>query len=185
MKTIFKQKLDICDKQTIELPQDFKILHINEQNGVPCIWYKCTSDAPAVKLDIYCFGTGFRMDGLPSMQYIGTVMIDGYVWHFYTAPVPIVGTCGDGDKLFTSENEAAMTTIKIQPPANPPRMAISLDRQDAQLVTEALALLRCQTYKDIHQKDLTDSQLFNLGEKIGAIDRIKFIINASLPKGYE
>lgn len=91
----------------------------------------------------------------------------------------------EGDELFTSENEAAMTTIQIQPPANPPRMAISLDRQDAQLVTEALALLRCQAQKDIHQKDLTDLQLFNLGEKIGAIDRIKFFINASLPKSDE
>jgi hypothetical protein len=27
MRTIFKTKLDICDFQTVELPQDFKILH--------------------------------------------------------------------------------------------------------------------------------------------------------------
>jgi hypothetical protein len=25
------------------------------------------------------------MDNLPAMVYIGTVQIDGYVWHFYRA----------------------------------------------------------------------------------------------------
>lgn len=85
MRTIFKQKLDICDFQTIELPQDFRILHIHKQNGVPCIWYECTHDMPTVKLDIYCFGTGYRMDNLPPIDYIGTVQIDGYVWHYYRA----------------------------------------------------------------------------------------------------
>lgn len=85
MRTIFKTKLDICDFQTVELPQDFKILHIAKQNGVPCIWYECNHDMPLVYLDIYCFGTGYRMDNLPAMVYIGTVQIDGYVWHFYRA----------------------------------------------------------------------------------------------------
>ena len=83
MRTIFKQKLDICDFQTIEIPQDFNILHIGKQNGVPCIWYECESDINTVHLDIYCFGTGYRMDNLPSLAYIGTVQIDGYVWHYY------------------------------------------------------------------------------------------------------
>lgn len=83
MRTIFKQKLDICDFQTVELPQDFNILHIAKQNGVPCIWYECTSDMETVHLDIYCFGTGYHMDNLPPLTYIGTVQIDGYVWHYY------------------------------------------------------------------------------------------------------
>lgn len=85
MRTIFKTKLDICEFQTIELPQNFNILHLDKQDGVPCIWYECDSDMPIVKLDIYCVGTGYRMDGLPPMKYIGTVQIDGYVWHYYCA----------------------------------------------------------------------------------------------------
>ena len=38
MRTIFKQKLDICDCQTVELPQDYKIIHVAMQQGTPCIW---------------------------------------------------------------------------------------------------------------------------------------------------
>lgn len=85
MRTIFKQKLDICDKQVIELPLDFKMLHIGKQDGTPCLWYECDSDEQLVKLDIYGFGTGYRMDNLPPMVYIGTVQIDHFVWHYYRA----------------------------------------------------------------------------------------------------
>jgi len=85
MHTIFKQKLDIKDIQTVQLPQDFKILHLGVQQGVPTIWYECTAEMPLVYLDIYCFGTGYRMDNLPAMDYIGTVQIDCFVWHYYRA----------------------------------------------------------------------------------------------------
>lgn len=85
MHTIFKQKLDIKDIQTVQLPQDFKILHLGVQQGVPTIWYECTAEMPLVYLDIYCFGTGYLMDNLPAMDYIGTVQIDGFVWHYYRA----------------------------------------------------------------------------------------------------
>jgi hypothetical protein len=83
MKTIFKTKLDICDEQTVELPQGSRILHIGKQNGAPCIWYECDTDRPTMKVTILCFGTGYRMDDAPVMEYIGTVQIDGYVWHYY------------------------------------------------------------------------------------------------------
>lgn len=71
--------------QTVELPMDFRILHIDKQEGVPCIWYECDSETPTKKVDIYCFGTGYRMDNLPWMEYIGTVQFDGFVWHFYSS----------------------------------------------------------------------------------------------------
>lgn len=90
MRTIFKTKLDICYQQTIELPKDSIILHIDKQNGAPCIWYECSSDKPIVGLDIFCFGTGYRMNDAPPMVYIGTVQINGYVWHYYRAECAIV-----------------------------------------------------------------------------------------------
>ena len=39
MRTIFKTKLDVCDCQTVELPQDYKIIHVAMQQDTPCIWY--------------------------------------------------------------------------------------------------------------------------------------------------
>ena len=83
MRTIFKQSLEIEDKQTIQLPQHYKILHLGVQQGVPTIWYECFHDHPLVPLEIYCFGTGYNMDNLPKLDYLGTVQIDGFVWHFY------------------------------------------------------------------------------------------------------
>lgn len=74
--------------------------------------------------------------------------------------------------------------VNVQTPTHEPpqRMAIFLERQDAQLVTEALMLLRCQIQADRHYKlgELTDEQMFRLGEKMGAIDRIKFHIDSSM-----
>lgn len=89
MRTIFKTKLDICDHQTIELPQGYKIIHVDMQQDIPCIWYECTPDNPTVKVEILCFGTGFMMpdpctpDG--AIEHIGSVVThDGFlVWHFY------------------------------------------------------------------------------------------------------
>ena len=83
MRTIFKQALEIEDKQTIQLPQNYQILHLGVQQGVPTIWYECQHDHPLVSLVIYCFGTGYNMDGLPPLDYLGTVQIEGFVWHFY------------------------------------------------------------------------------------------------------
>ena len=35
MRTIFKTKLDVCDYQTVELPQDYKIIHLAMQQDTP------------------------------------------------------------------------------------------------------------------------------------------------------
>ena len=83
MHTIFKQRLDICDKQVVEMPEGASILHIDRQDGQPCIWYECDTDMPTTKVTILCFGTGYCMDDAPAMEHIGTVQIDGYVWHYY------------------------------------------------------------------------------------------------------
>lgn len=90
MRTIFKQKLDVCDVITIELPRDFRILYLAMQDGVPCIWYECHTEEPIVCLDIYCFGTGYNMDNLQTTtaKYIGTVQQNNLVWHYYVSNWP-------------------------------------------------------------------------------------------------
>ena len=89
MRTIFKQKLDVCDYQTIELPQDYEFLHLGVQAGNVCLWYQCNAEMPLKKVEIRCFGTGYKMPdfGTPdgAMKYIGTVLTEGgmYVWHYF------------------------------------------------------------------------------------------------------
>ena len=88
MRTIFKTQLKVCDQQTVQLPRGFKILDIDRQGGMPCIWYECDSEAEKVDVDIYCVGTGQNIDGISSMMYIGTVhdRSGGFVWHYYLKP---------------------------------------------------------------------------------------------------
>lgn len=38
MKTIYKYKLYVTDRQTVSMPIGSKILNIQTQKGEPCIW---------------------------------------------------------------------------------------------------------------------------------------------------
>ena len=40
MRTIFKKKLDVCDCQTVELPQDYNIIHVDMQHGTPYMMWR-------------------------------------------------------------------------------------------------------------------------------------------------
>lgn len=78
-----------------------------------------------------------------------------------------------------------MTTMQLPTNEQPQRMAIYFDRMDALLMVEALCLLRSKTQEERHWRDLSESQLRNLSEKIEAIERIKFYIDTSMPQGSE
>lgn len=38
MKKIYKYRIEVTDDQNIEMPVGAKILTVQTQNGVPCIW---------------------------------------------------------------------------------------------------------------------------------------------------
>lgn len=84
MRTVYKQVLQIEDKQIIEVPAGAKLLHVGLQNGQACIWYECETENVRESRTIYCFGTGHQMPAL-DLNYIGTViMLNGaLVFHFY------------------------------------------------------------------------------------------------------
>lgn len=67
MRTIFKTKLDVCDYQTVELPQDYKIIHVDMQQDTPCIWYECTPDMP---VEITCAIGDEMVDGHPYSEIV-------------------------------------------------------------------------------------------------------------------
>lgn len=84
MRTIYKYKLDVCDQQTVSVPQDFILLKIGVQKDSICMWGECESDMPMRTMDIRCFGTGHRIPDIP-LRYLGSAITeDGFfVWHFY------------------------------------------------------------------------------------------------------
>jgi hypothetical protein len=85
MRTIFKQTLDTVYEQTIELPEYSRILCINVQHGIPCIWYECNPNMPEEEVKIFCVGTGGELPERVGLEYLGTVLMFGgdCVFHYY------------------------------------------------------------------------------------------------------
>jgi hypothetical protein len=84
MNLIHKQKLQLVDRQVIELPADSEVLSVANQNGVICIWYKFDrvflNDTVERTVDIV--GTGNPMPEYVG-EFIGTVLMDQFVWHVF------------------------------------------------------------------------------------------------------
>lgn len=89
MKTIYKYKLDAMGSldnvvyQDVAMPAGASIIRVALQGETTCIWAICEIDAllNIKERRIRLTGTGHPVpeDG----AYIGTVDIDGYVWHYF------------------------------------------------------------------------------------------------------
>lgn len=84
MRTIYKYPLQVTDCQVIEMPIGSRILAIQMQRGVPCLW--ATVDPEEEKKEkrfIRVVGTGHELSEY--IAYIGTYqMADGaLVWHVF------------------------------------------------------------------------------------------------------
>ena len=86
MRTIYKKVLAIVGLQEVEVPKGATILHIGKQNGNPCMWYECDTDALRTTKTILCCGTGYPMPDKDDadLAYLGTVILrdDTLVLHF-------------------------------------------------------------------------------------------------------
>lgn len=81
MKTIYKYKLNVIDKQIIKTPQYGIILSVQEQDDQLCLWVQVDTEAPEVERIIRVIGTGNHLPD--NLCYIGTVQQKPYVWHIY------------------------------------------------------------------------------------------------------
>lgn len=82
MKRIYKYPLNFPNT-TLEVPRGSRVLTVQVQRGVPCVWIECDPDAELTRLSLQVFGTGHAVpDGL---RYVSTIQeADGaLVWHFY------------------------------------------------------------------------------------------------------
>lgn len=86
MKTIHKYPLEISDKQTIKMPSGAKVVAIQCQNDIPCIWAEVETDNPMMNRRIHIFGTGGPIE-TENLKYLGTVQQygGGLVWHIFQA----------------------------------------------------------------------------------------------------
>jgi hypothetical protein len=74
MKTIYKYKLDVTDMQTVSMPIGSKILNLNTQQEVPCIWALIDTDNEIEDRKFSIYGTGHECRPCYE-EYIGTFQI--------------------------------------------------------------------------------------------------------------
>ena len=85
MKTIYNYKLDVIDKQVIQLPQNAQILSVQEQHGELCLWALVEEQAETEDWTIQIIGTGNPAYHVDAGDFIGTVQARGgyLVWHIF------------------------------------------------------------------------------------------------------
>ena len=92
MRTVYKYKIctvpelfaGIKNGETIDVPENSKVLRCEIQNNNVCVWIELEKDKkPTKKVSICLFGTGWEFSG--SYQYINSIFLHGgtFVYHAY------------------------------------------------------------------------------------------------------
>ena len=85
MKRVFKYQLGVSDEQVVNLPIGSRILSLQVQRGIPCIW--AIVDDQEVKtspVKILMFGTGNHIsDEDAGNRFAGTIQIRDLVFHVF------------------------------------------------------------------------------------------------------
>ena len=83
MITIHKYQFEIADSIEIEMPIHSDILSIQLQNNKPTMWAKVDTSLQKVKRIFVVFGTGHEINSLFDYRHIGTIQMNGFVWHIF------------------------------------------------------------------------------------------------------
>ena len=83
-QVIYKFSLQIMGGvQSIFMKEGSEILSLQEQHGVPTIWVKFpVDDDSSVERKFMMHGTGHESEDMEG-TFIGTVQINGFVWHYF------------------------------------------------------------------------------------------------------
>lgn len=87
MRTIYKYKLDTTDLQTVQMPEDARILCVQTQQGEPCLWAMVNPERKRVDRQIATYGTGHPIPVDISAGYIGTYQLSGGMLVFHVFDV--------------------------------------------------------------------------------------------------
>ena len=79
---IFKYYLQLTDTQTLQMPEGFEVLNVSNEGGRIVFWAEADEEAELLGIDFYVVGTGNELEH-PLRVYMGTVQMNGFVWHVY------------------------------------------------------------------------------------------------------
>lgn len=83
MKVIYKYPLVLTDEQIITVPAGKQFLCAQVQNGVITLWARVETNAPPEYAAIRIYGPGHPIPDEDTLAYIGTVELNGNVWHVF------------------------------------------------------------------------------------------------------
>jgi hypothetical protein len=86
MKTIHKYSFPYLGSPafTLELPEDYCLLAVQVQDGVPCLWALVDTDMPKRVYRFQVFGSGSAIpDVLGVLDHVATFQMPPYVWHLF------------------------------------------------------------------------------------------------------
>ena len=87
MITIHKYKLQITERQTLQLPEDAEILRVQTQRGEACLWSMVDTQVVTKPRVIEIFGTGYPIyqDVAVRRDFLGMFQIEevGLVFHAF------------------------------------------------------------------------------------------------------
>ena len=85
--TVWKFQLAVADEQIVAMPEDARVLTVQAQAGVPCLWAVVDPARPPAPRRFVTHGTGHRMltDG---DLYVGSYQLHGgaFVGHVFEVP---------------------------------------------------------------------------------------------------
>jgi hypothetical protein len=79
-KAIWKYPLDMCERQTIKMPQGARPLCVQLQGSIPTMWALVDSNAALVLREFVIHGTGHQDINDLTEKYIGTWQQGVFVW---------------------------------------------------------------------------------------------------------
>lgn len=87
MYRVYKYTIENLGENEIEVPENFKPLSVQDQQGTLCLWAMVEVDSPKCKRVVHVIGTGFDIsEGRHfHLVYLGTVQQRGgeFVWHVF------------------------------------------------------------------------------------------------------
>lgn len=81
-KRIWKYRLSLCEAQSFDVPFEFNVLCVQEQDAAICCWAEVSGEDAYQTATFTIVGTGHTVPMMAG-KYIGTVQQGPYVWHVY------------------------------------------------------------------------------------------------------
>lgn len=82
MFTVYKYPFYIEDEIVLEMPAGAKVIHVDTQDGQPCMWARVDTKSPLETRKFLLVGTGHPIEGNP-WRHVGTFQMPPFVWHLF------------------------------------------------------------------------------------------------------